>query len=289
MPTMTPTTEAAHIPEVWIDEVLAAVEFSFEFTPRVNRSWRYVGYGDIYHVPRIGNIGSQTKVVGTPWTPTAVVDNEQTLVIDKHDVAGFKMEDITKVLTRTDLRAHYQKKIGYALGRNLEINLAACVQSFSQAVGTLGVEVDYETLLEARELIIRGGTPDLNNTTWLLSPGAITGLMKQDIFINALYKPGNRTVTSATIGEILGAPVVESLLTRAPAAGQSESAIFRKEAIALMQAMEPSIVNQYIIEDLAWVVAGHQIYGYVNVERYGEAPGNNVPQDDWAVRINTIA
>jgi hypothetical protein len=292
MANMTPVTEAAHIGEVWVDDVIKAEEFSFEFTPRVFRDWKWQGFGETYRVPRMGNITAATKAYEVAWTPTAYVDSQQQLVINKHDVAGFQIEDITAVLAKSELKTHYQQAIGYALGRNLETNLAAVPQGFSQTVGSLGQELTYDQMLEAWTLLARAGVSLTDDCTWLLSPGAVQGLLKQDIFINANYKGPEAAKTAlerAQVGSLLGAPIIQTLFTRAPAAGQSESAIFKKNAIALVHAQEVKIVNEYIAKELSSVVGGHQIYGYVEVTRYPETPGSVTAGDDWAVLLNTIA
>ena len=290
MANMTTVTEAAHIGEVWVDDIIRAQEFSFEITPRVNRKWTFKGYGDIYHIPRAGNLSVATKAAATAWTPEALVDTEQTIVINKHDVAGFQLEDIADLLTKTDVKSVYQKKIGYALGRNVETNLAALFQSFSQIVGTLGVELTYDNLLTAWQYLANGGTPLTDDCTFILSPAAVAGLLKQEVIINSLYRENaKKAIDKATIGTILGAPVVQSNLTRAPSANQSESALFKRDAIALIMAQEPKIVTEYLAKELSFVVGGHQVYGYSEIDRYSETPSNVTASDDWAVLLRTIA
>lgn len=287
---ITTTTAAAHIGEVWIPDVIRAVEFSLEFAPRVNRGWKYAGHGDVYHVPRVGNLTAASKAASTAWTPQALVDTEQLIAINVHEVAGFQIEDIVQVLTQTDLKAEYQRKIGYALGRSLDVNLATLPQSFSQIVGTLGVELTYDNLLRAWQYLADGGTTVDESCTWITSPASIAGLLKQEIIINKDYNDstGGRAVENAKIGKLLGAPVIQSNLTRAPSGGQSESALFHKNAIACLMAQEPKIVTEYRADTLSWIVGGHQVYGYVEVDRYAETPGSSTAGDDWAVLLRTV-
>jgi hypothetical protein len=290
MANMTIVTEASHIGEVWVDDVIAAVEFSMEITPKVNRKWKFVGHGDTYHVPRVGNLTPGTKSAGSAWTPEALLDTEQTIVINKHDVAGFELEDIASLLSNTELKSTYQKKIGYALARAIEVNLAALFQSFSQTVGTLGVELTYDNMLRAWQYLADGGTPLTDDCCFILSPAAVSGLLKQDVFINSMYKGDDgRAIERATVGTLLGAPVIQSNLTRAPSANQSESALFKRDAIACIMAQEPKIVTEYIAKEIAYVVGGHQVYGYSEVDRYAETPGNVTASDDWAVLLKTIS
>ena len=287
---MTVTTAAVHIGEVWPKDVIRAQEFKLVIAPRVFRGWRFAGYGDVYHVPRIPNIEVATKAAGTAWTPTTYTDTEQTVTINVHQVAGFEVEDIVKLLSNTALVAEMKRKIGYSLGRAVDVNLATLPQNFSQIQGTLGAELTYQQLIRAWQYMADAGIDVADDCTWFISPAAQAGLLKQDIFISATYQgPNPRAVQSGKIGELLGAPVITSNLTRAPSANQSESFLMYKQAVALIMAQEPKMVGEYIAKELAEVVGGHQVYGFAEVNRYAETPGNLTASDDWAVLLRTIA
>src|SRR3990167_2163783 len=135
---MTITTAAKDIGEVWPKAVIRAEEFKMVIAPRVYREWKFVGFGDVYHVARIPNLTANTKSASSDWTPETFTDTEQTITINVHQVAGFEIEDITKVLANNDLENEMRKKIGYSLGRAVDVNIATLPQSFSQTIGTLG-------------------------------------------------------------------------------------------------------------------------------------------------------
>ena len=291
MALMTTTTADKHIGEVWPGAVIRAQEFNLEIAPRVYRKWEHKGYGDVYHFPRIPNIETATKSASTDWTPSAYTDTEQTLTINVHQVSGFKIEDIVKVLSNTDLEREMRNKIGYSLGRAVDVNLATLPTSFSQSVGTLGVELTYDNFIRAWQYLADAGIdPNSDDVSIMLSPAAIAGLLKTDIFINALYTGPNPTaVQRAKLGTtILGATVFKSNLTKAPSAGQSDSFMMDRRAIALMMAQPVKMVSEYHSLSLANVVGGHQIYGYTEVNRYAETPGNVTATDTWAVHLKTI-
>lgn len=288
---MTTTTAANHIGEVWIPSVIKAEEFSFELTPRVYREWKFVGHGDVYHIPRIANLAANSKAASTAWTPEAITDSEQTITINVHEVAGIQVEDITTLLSNSDLRGEYQKKIGYALGRSLEVNLAALPTNFSQIVGVLGSELDWDKLLTAWQFLADAGISLADQCTWFFSPAAIRGFLSQDIIINALMggeSKSQRAIEQAKIGTLLGAPVVQTNLTRAPAAGQSESFLMNRRAIALIMAKSPTPVTEYIAKELSWVVGMHQVYGRAEVNRYVETASSTTTTDNWAVLLRTV-
>lgn len=289
---MTVTTADKHIGEVWPGAVIRAEEFALVIAPRVWRKWKFAGHGDVYHYPRIPNIEAQTKAASTDWDPKTYTDTEQTLTINVHQVAGFLIEDIVKVLANTDLEREMRNKIGYSLGRAVDVNLATLPQSFSQIVGTLGSELTYDQFVRAWQYLMDAGVmPGDDDVTAIVSPAAYAGLLKVDTFINAQYRSDEnkgKAVEKARIGTVLNSPIFISNLTRAPSAGQSESFLFDRRAIALMMAQGPKMVKEYHALSLGNVVGSHQIYGYVEVNRYAETPGNVSATDTWAVLLRTI-
>ena len=289
---MTTTTAEKHIGEVWPGAVIRAEEFSLVIAPRVWRKWKFMGHGDVYHFPRIPNIEAQTKTGGSDWTAYTYTDTEQTLTINVHQVAGFLIEDIVKVLASTDLEQEMRNKIGYSLGRAVDVNLATLPQSFSQNVGILGTELTYDNFVRAWQYLMDAGVmPGDDDVSVFLSPAAYAGLLKVDTFINAQYRSDankGRAVEKAQIGTVLNSPVFISNLTRAPAASQSESFMIDRRAVALMMAQAPKMVQEYKALSLGNIVGAHQIYGYTEVNRYAETPGNVTATDTWAVLLKTI-
>ena len=55
-----------------------------------------------------------------------------------------------------------------------------------------------------------------------------------------------------------------------------------------IMAQNPKMVSEYIAKDLAWVVGGHQIYGFAEVDRYDETPGNVTATDNWLVLMSGL-
>lgn len=249
-----------------------------------------MGFGDIYHISRLPNLAVSSKSASSDWTPEALQDTEQTITVNIHQVAGVEVEDIAALLSNNDLASEYRKKIGYALGRALDVNLATLPQNFSQVVGTLGSELVYDDLVDAWNFLADTGIELQNQCTWFMSPGAIGGLLKQDIIISQLYQGDNpRAVESAKVGQTLGAPVLMTNLTRAPSNGQSESMLVFKQAMGLIMALEPKMVAETIAKSLTQVIGGHQIYGFGEVTRYSETPSNITATDEWAVLLRTAA
>lgn len=288
MPTgvWTPTDAAAHIDEVWPGDVIRAQEYALVIAPRVFRDWKFMGHGDVYHYPRVANIEAVTKVPGTPWAPFKYTDSDQTILIDTYEVTGFQVEDITTLLAKTPLVSEYKQRMGYALARRMDVNLANLFQQFTTAVGTLGVDLTYDDLISAWQSLAEAGITGGNDVTWFLSPAMVGGLLKLDVIISRDYRGDQvRAVDAAQVGTILGAPVVQSNLLRAPAAGQHEGALMDRRAIALIVAQAPKAIMEFRATDIATIVGMYQVYGYARILRYQETPGSTTTTDNWAVLI----
>lgn len=287
---MTPTTADKHIREVWAKDVLSARQFKQVVADFVDKSWakELQGWGDVIHKARIPNIENTTKTPGTVWAPYVYTDTEQTLTINKYEVTGFKCEAITRVLANPSLEENMQKSIGYSLGLGVETNLVNLFQSFSQTVGTAGVEVTWGNLTRAKQYLSDSGVTE--PSAYFFSPAVINGLRQNDLFINSLYRgeKGPRAVEQAYIADILGSKVYEVPYLRAAAAGQHDNALMCNCTLALAMAKEPTMFSEFQSLDLADVIGSYQIYGVTEVDRYSPALGNITATDEDAVLIASV-
>ncbi|MBK9021631.1 MAG: hypothetical protein IPL72_17260 [Sulfuritalea sp.] len=276
---------------MWVEGTIRALEFALVIAPSVDRTWDFVGHGDTYHKVRVPNIESQTKSASTGLNATVYTDTEQTITVTTHDACAIKSERIVQVLARNDLKSIMQSKMGYSLGRAIDVRIGALFASLSQAVGILGVEVTYDNLLRAVQYLEDAGYDMGSDVTWFFSPAQKAGIMKMDTFINASYvgeDAARMAHEKATIGTFQGAPLKISNLLTAPAAGQHDNVLFHKETFALVMAQEPETVLDSIALDIADVVVQHQISGIAEVDRYSETPGNITATDEGGVFIRGV-
>lgn len=285
------TTADKHIDEVWVEGVIRSLEFALIIAAKVDRSWDYKGHGDVYHKARIPNILVETKAASTALNARVYTDTEQQITIDTHQACAIKHENIAQLLSRNDVKAEMTKKMGYALGRAIDVNLAALAASFSQTVGTLGVELTVDNLLRAVQYLEDAGYDMADDVCWVISPAQKGGFMKMDTFTNAQYvgeAAAKMAHEKANIGAYQGAPVYVSNLVTAPASGQHENFLLQKETVALIMAQEPKTTTETIALDLADVVVQDNIYGYSEVTRYSEAAGNITATDEGAVLLKSV-
>lgn len=262
---------------------------------RVNKDYAKnlgTGHGDTINIPRIPNIEKATKVPGTAWTPYQYTDTAQQIVVNTYEVTGIELEEMTRLLANTNLEVEYKKSMGYSLGRGVETALSGLFSSFSQNVGTLGVELTWDLLLRAAQYLADAGiNMDTADCSWILSPAQIMGLRKLDQFTNSLYTGprGPDNLSKAMIsGDFQGAPIFQSNLLNVPSAGQHDCALFDRRAVALVMVQEPKSFTEFRSLDLATVFGMYQLYGYTEVDRYSETPGNITAADEWAVYLKAI-
>ena len=260
--------------------MLRSQEFDLKFAPRVDRSWGD-GYkfGDVFRKQRLPNIEVQTKSANTILDTNAYTDTEQTITVNVQQACAQKVEEIVDVLNKNNLAMEMQKKMGYALGRALDVNLAALVASFSQSVGTLGVELTFDNLLRAVQYIEDQGY-QMSDCSWIFAPVQKLALHKMDTFVNSLYVGQEASVKAhnGVIGNFMGAEIVQTPLVTANGSGH-DNALFDQAAIGLIMAKPPHVTTQYFALDLSTAIVSSNVYGYAEVDKYAEAAGNVTASD----------
>lgn len=277
---------------MWVQGVISALMFRTIISDYVDRTWDFVGHGDTYHKARTPNIESQSKAASTALNATVYTDTEQTISINVHDACAIKHEDIAQLLSRDNMKEKMTANMGYSLARAVDVNLAALAQSFSQIVGTLGVELTYDNLLRAVQYLEDAGYEMASDVVWMISPAQKSGFMKLDTFTHRDYR-GDASSEAASkkgvvVGDFQGAPIAVSNLVRSPASGQHENFLLHRETVALIMAQSPKTTKERIALDLADVVVTDQIYGYGEIDRYSEQPGNITATDEGAVLLRGV-
>lgn len=286
----TVTTAAEHIREVFSAEALRAREFDTVLADGCRKDWTFKGFGDAYVRPRIPNIEVQSKSAGSPLTTTAYTDTAQTITINVHQAVCIEVEEITDILSQTPIKKEMTKKMGYALARAVDVNIASLAASYSQTVGTLGVEPSFDNYLRAIRYLRDAGVP-LDAANFFISPACETGIMKMDNFVNAQYRGDVAAKNAAeefTIGKLGKARVIVSQLLHSGATDQHDSYLVHPDYMALIYAQKNKTTLETIAKELADVVVMSQIYGYGEVDYYSEAAGNVTATDEGAVWIKSI-
>lgn len=157
MATMTPTTGAVFIPEVWAKDIQMARTNALVMTALVDHQYESdLVYGDTVHITSIAEMSADSMTPGTALTPVAPTETEQTLVVDKYYGKAIEIQDVLKKQSKYDLRKPYTQVMGRALAQQMDTTLLALYSSVAtgnkmtkMAALTYDKIVDAATLLDA--------------------------------------------------------------------------------------------------------------------------------------------
>lgn len=291
--TLTVTQAACHIPEIWSADTIDAVEANIVMAGNVQRKWESeLSVGDILNIGYISNPTAQTKTANTNISLEVIgpssAEASETITVNTHQYVAFGLENITEVQSKTDLRSKYTDKGGYALASAIDTSLAALPASFSQAVGTLGVEITYDNLTRGDQYLNDANAPESERFI-IVGPAAKAGLLKLEQLTNRDYVMGSeagRALRDGFIGKIFSAPTFVTTLVNSPSAGQAECWYCHKDGVALILQDTTSRAD-YVIERDADVVLLTQIYGLTEVLIPPITAGGGAATDSHDVLINT--
>lgn len=268
--TLTVTQAACHIPELWSQRTRDAVEANVVVAGKVDQEYTKAlvgGPGDTMNIPYISNPTANTKSANTNVSLEVIgpssAEASQSFTVSTHQYVAFGLENITDVQSQTDLMAKYSGKAGYALAAAADTNLCTLPQSFSQVVGTLGVEPTEDNWLRGAQYLDDALAPQ-GDRFIIIRPATFYALQKIQRFTNADYV-GSANAVRATernqIGRIFNAPVYISTLVRAPSAGQAENWFCHKLGVYYCS-QQTKTNSQLVIERDADVFLATHIYGY---------------------------
>ena len=297
MANLTVTQAACHIPELWAADTRDAVEATVVAGARVESSKYGLaelkgGPGDTMNIPYISNPTANTKTADSNITPEAIgpsnAEASQSFTVSTHQVVSFAVENITEVQAKTNLRAKYTDKAGYALAAAADTNLHTLPQSFSNIVGTLGVEPTFDNWQRASQYLDDANAEE-GGRFIIVRPATYYAMRKIDQFVNADYTGGgaggSMQVGREQVGTIWGnVPVFKSTLVRAPSAGQAENWYCHREGVYYCSQDLKTRAAFEILMD-ADVVSNTHIYGYAEALQPPITAGGGAATDAFNVIV----
>jgi len=289
--TITVTSAACHIPEIWNTETIDAVEGKVVLAGLVDRRFeKALKVGDTLHTAYIHNLTPVALAAGTNVTLENYTETSQIITVSTHEHVCFGVDDMVKVQSQTNLRRKYTEKIGYGLGSSMDEVLAALATSFSQSVGTLGLELTDDNLIRAWQYLEDFDMPQSDRFIYL-KPAAYGGLMKLDKFMHADYVGGGgKGVREAFVGKLYGANVYTSTLCNSPSNGDCAGWFCHKSGVALIQ-QQIKTRSDFVIDRNADMVLGTNIFGVAEIlipPKTEPAGSTRAPVDLANVYLKTI-
>src|SRR5580765_1074406 len=250
-------------PDIWSKQVLRATEANLVIAKSVNRSFESdATVGKTVKVASIGNLAARAKAENTAITYETVAETATTITLNIWSYAAVGIEDIVKVQAIVDVQNEYQRKLGYAVAKDIDTKLAADFAGFSQVVGTLGTAASDANVLAAIKLLDDADVPQ-DDRFFVMSPAEKVAKLALDRWSNALYIGTNAYPTkSGMLGDMYGLNLAVTTNLVKPAAGQANNAIFHRDALALVVQRTPKTHIFYDIDTFTWKLAVEVIYGH---------------------------
>jgi hypothetical protein len=250
-------------PDIWSKQVLRATEANLVIAKSVNRGFEDdASVGKSVKVASIGNLAARAKAENAVITYETVAETATTIVLNIWSYAAVGIEDIVKVQSIVDVQNEYQRKLGYAVAKDIDTKLAADFAGFSQVIGTLGTAASDANVLAAIKLLDDADVPQ-DDRFFIMTPAEKVAKLALDRWSNALYiGTGQYPTKSGMLGDMYGLNLAVTTNLVKPAGGQANNAIFHRDALALVIQRTPKTHIFYDIDTFTWKLAVEVIYGH---------------------------
>src|SRR3972149_7033383 len=257
-----------HIPELWASDSRDAVEANVVLAGLVDNdtvSDLKGGPGDTLNIPYISNPTAQTTSATTNLIPEMMgpsdAEASQVFTTTTKQHVIFAIENTVTVQSKISLRAKYSGKSGYVLAAAAATNIAPLAASFSNTVGTLGLEPTDDNVLTCAQNLDDANAPE-ESRFMVLRPASYYALLKSDRFVRTDYiGGGGGKIRGAVVGRIYGFDTYKTTLITAPATGQAENFACQKRGVYFCSQDMKSRSYFSVMQD-SDVASFTHIYGY---------------------------
>jgi len=288
---VTTTTAATFIPEIWSDEIVAAYKKNLVLANIVMKMNFKGKKGDTVHVPAPTRGSASAKVATNAVTLIAATESEVQILINKHYEYSRLIEDIVEAQALNSLRQFYTNDAGYALARQVDTDLVQLGRAFNGA--TVGTD-DYATSNTTTKAYIGSdGTTAYNSTSsnaaaltdaairrtiqrlddndtpmdgrfFIIPPSSRNTLMGLARYTEQAFVGDGNAIRNGEIGNLYGIPV---FVTSNADTGAGNTATDRiclmghKESMVLVEQMGVRSQTQYKQEYLGTLFTSDMLYG----------------------------
>ena len=259
------TTAANYIPEKWSPEIIEAREENFLFEGLVDiRYENGLSSGDTIHVPHKSHLDARSKSANTAITYETVTESKTDISIDQHYYAAFAIEEIVDAQSFMNQKALYAPGLGYALSEEVDTQIAALVQAFTQTVGSLGTGTSVDNWIRAEQYLLDANAP-MTEISAVCSPAEWANLIKQDYFVKSNYTDAVGKISPKAQGAFFGNALNMNFYRSTNIEGDNtnghDNGVFHKSAMALVRQIAPTTRAAYDVDYLCHKVVSHELFG----------------------------
>jgi N4-gp56 family major capsid protein len=288
---VTTTSAANFIPEIWSDEIVAAFKKNLVLANVVKRMSFKGKKGDTVNIPSPARGTANAKIATDAVTLIAESNTNIQVLINKHFEYSRLIEDIVEVQALTSLRAFYTEDAGYALARRMDTDLVQLGRAFNGA--TIGTN-DYATSNTSTKAFIGSdGTTAYNSTSsnaaaltdaairrtiqrlddndvpmdgrfFLIPPSSRNTLMGLARYTEQAFVGNGDAIRNGEIGQLYGMAVFSSSNADTGAGNSGADRIClmgHRDAMVLVEQLGIRSQTQYKQEYLGTLFTADTIYG----------------------------
>lgn len=208
-----PLNLSAWTPTLWARETLRFLRNYLVIGRLVNRDYQsqLSQFGHTVNIPLPPSLAAQMKTKGVPVTFTEVGASSIPVVLDKHIVTAFQVDDVEAAQTNVSVMANYGTASAIAIATEIEGYLLKRYVDAASAVGTPGTVFAKGNLLKARTRLNTARTPLLEPRVAILSSKDMEGILDNLSNSNAGAMFGERAeLREGAVGRLYGFDLFES-------------------------------------------------------------------------------
>ncbi len=311
---VTTTTSATFIPEIWSDEIIAAYKKNLVVANVVMKMNFKGKKGDVVHIPAPTRGSASLKAAETAVTLIAATETEVQVSIAKHYEYSRLIEDIVEAQALNSLRNFYTSDAGYALAKQVDTDLIQLGRAFNGA--TVGTN-DYATSNTTTKAFIGGdGTTAYNSTSsnasaltdaairrtiqrlddndtpmdnrfFIIPPSSRNTLMGLSRYTEQAFVGNGNAILNGEIGQLYGIPVftTSNADTGAGTSGTDRICLMgHKDSMVLVEQVAVRSQVQYKQEYLATLFTSDTLYG-VKAVRAAATTGAALSSSAFALAV----
>lgn len=281
---VTNTTAATFIPEIWSDEIIAAYKKSLTMANLVMKMNFKGKKGDVIHIPAPTRGSASLKVSEAAVTLIAATELEVQVSINRHFEYSRLIEDITEAQAVNSLRQFYTTDAGYSLAKAVDSDLINLGRSSNGGAGTnvyatgafiggdgttayVAANNNESALTDAaiRRTIQRlddNDTP-MDQRFFIIPPSSRNTLMGLARYTEQAFVGDGNAIRNGEIGNLYGIPVFTT--SNADTASGSAAArvclMGHKDSMVLVEQIGIRSQVQYKQDYLATLFTSDTLYG----------------------------
>ena len=253
------TTADKFLMEVWSKMASVAREKKLVFAANVDRTGEAeLKVGQILRRQRISDLAARAKTINAAISYETVTESEDTVTINNYYYAAFALEDVIKPMVSLDLINAYMPKVGYALAKQEDDDLAALIDdgTITQTVGTLATGLTYDNIVRADQYLNDAEAPE-DARSIIISHAEKANWLKMEQFINRDYQD----LRSGLLGSVLSYPIFVTGNTNGDNTTGHDNVMMQKSTIMFIQQIAPIVKTDWDLDYFCAKVAALETYG----------------------------